>query len=314
MYIAFPVITMKVENLEIIGGVTLAPLAGYTDVAFRRLCRDFGASLTVTEMISVAGLNYRNQKTGSMTVIAPNESPSCVQLFGSEPEQFARAVTHAGIIPFDIIDINMGCPMRKVVSNNEGAALMDDIPRARAIVKALKAATDKPVTVKMRLGRKNADGAAGFARAMEDAGADMLTVHGRTAAQLYGGSADWDKIREVAAAVKIPVIGNGDVDSDNVSEKMQGVSGVAVGRGAIGNPQIFSEKKLTVYEVIMRHIGYVMQYFSESYLCSSIRKFFPYYLKGMRGSKPLKDGIMRAKTHAQFMSILERYRDILDVI
>lgn len=305
---------MKIGNITITGNLTLAPLAGYTDVAFRRLCRDFGASLTVTEMISVAGLNYRNQKTGGMTVIAPNESPSCVQLFGSEPDQFARAVTHAGIIPFDIIDINMGCPMRKVVSNNEGAALMDDLPRAQSIVRALKHATDKPVTVKMRLGRRSADGAVDFAKAMEDAGADMLTVHGRTAVQMYSGSADWDAVRAVAAAVSIPVLGNGDVTADNIDAHLSGVSGIVVGRGALGNPQIFSGKSLTVYEIIMRHVGYVMEYFDERYLCSSIRKFFPYYLKGIRGAKPLLCEIMCAKSQAQFMEILEKHKDMINIV
>ena len=299
---------MKIGKIETKGNIFLAPLAGYTDVAFRRLCRDFGASLTTTEMISVSGLNYRNQKTDGMTVIAPNEQPSCVQLFGREAEQFSRAVTHHGIIPFDIIDVNMGCPMRKVTSNGEGAALMNDPARAAEIVRALKNACDKPITVKMRLGMKDAGGAVDFAKRMEDAGADMLTVHGRTAAQLYGGQADWEAIRKIARAVSVPVIGNGDVSEDNITERLDELSGIAVGRAAIGNPQIFSEKKFTVYEVVTRHIEYVAQYFSEKYLCSSIRKFFSHYLKGIRGNKVIKDEIFRAVKKEQLDGIIEKYK------
>lgn len=305
---------MRVGKLELKGNIFLAPLAGYTDVAFRRMCRDFGATLATTEMISVAGLNYRNQKTGGMTVIAPNEQPSCVQLFGSDAEQFARAVTHKGIMPFDIIDVNMGCPMRKIVGNGEGAALMNDPARAAGIVKALKNATDKPVTVKMRLGFKDKTGAVDFAKTIEDAGADMLTVHGRTATQLYSGFADWPAIKSVAAAVSIPVIGNGDVDTDNIADRLSCVSGVAVGRGAISNPQIFSEKKLTVYEVIIKHIAYVMEYFDERYLCTSIRKFFPYYLKGIRGNKPILCELMRTKTYAHMTEVLQNYKSTIDII
>lgn len=304
---------MKIGNVTINGNMTLAPLAGYTDIAFRRLCIEYGASLATTEMISVAGLNYRNGKTVKMAEIADNEDPSCLQLFGREPEQFVRALTHPSLEQFDIIDINMGCPMRKIISNGEGSALMDDRAVAENIVKSLKSATSKPITVKMRLGVRDKLGAVDFAKAMEQAGADMITVHGRTAKQLYSGEADWEAIREVAKNVSVPVFGNGDV-LDLSDSKLHGVSGYAIGRGAVYNPQIFSEKKHTIYEVIKKHIEYIMLYFDERYLVSSMRKFFAYYLKGIKGGKPIRIKLILAPTYNEVMQILEDNKALLNVL
>ena len=287
------------------GCATLAPLAGYSDVAFRRLCKDFGADLTVTEMVSVAGLNYKSKKTVALLRIAPNETPSCAQLFGSIPEQFERALSHPDVAKFDILDVNMGCPVRKVFGHGEGSALMLDPERAAAIVRALKKG-DKPVTIKMRLGVKDTCGAVDFARSMEDAGADMITVHGRTREQLYSGEADWDKILEIASAVSIPVLGNGDVDETNIGQRKNGVYGVAVGRGAVANPQIFSGvRKLTRYEVILKHLEYGEEYFGERYAVTALRSFIPFYLKGVPDIKRIRNAAMVCKDKQSLLEVLK---------
>ena len=287
------------------GCLTLAPLAGYSDVAFRRLCKDFGADLTVTEMVSVAGLNYRSKKTNILMQIAPNETPSCVQLFGRQPEQFERALTHPEVAKFDIIDVNMGCPVRKVFGHGEGSALMNDVPTAVAIVKALKKG-DKPVTVKMRLGVNDKSGAVDFAKALEDAGADLITVHGRTREQLYSGEADWDEIRKIASALTIPVIGNGDVDETNLNDRLDGVYGIALGRGAVANPQIFSGKRtLSRYEVILRHLEYGTEYYGERYVITSLRSFIPFYLKGIPDIKRIRNSAMLCRDRDSLLSVLD---------
>lgn len=287
------------------GCATLAPLAGYSDVAFRRLCKDFGADLTVTEMVSVAGLNYKSKKTVALLRIAPNETPSCAQLFGSVPEQFERALSHPEVAKFDILDVNMGCPVRKVFGHGEGSALMLDPERAAAIVRALKKG-DKPVTIKMRLGVKDTCGAVDFARRMEDAGADMITVHGRTREQLYSGEADWDKILEIASAVSVPVLGNGDVDETNIERRKQGVYGVAIGRGAVANPQIFSGgRKLTRYEVILKHLEYGEEYFGERYAVTALRSFIPFYLKGVPDIKRIRNAAMVCKDKQSLLEVLK---------
>ena len=286
------------------GCATLAPLAGYSDVAFRRLCRDFGADLTVTEMVSVAGLNYKSKKTVALLRTAPNETPSCAQLFGSVPEQFERALSHPDVAKFDILDVNMGCPVRKVFGHGEGSALLLDPERAAAIVRALKKG-GKPVTVKMRLGVKDKAGAVDFAKRMEDAGADLITVHGRTREQLYSGEADWDEIRRIAAAVSVPVLGNGDVDEGNIEERKDGVYGVAIGRGAVADPQIFSGRRtLTRLEVIKRHLAYGEEYFGERYAVTALRSFIPFYLKGIPDIKRIRNAAMLCRDRDSLLDVL----------
>ena len=199
----------------------------------------------------------------------------------------------------------MGCPVRKVFGHGEGSALMLDPERAAAIVRALKKG-DKPVTIKMRLGVKDAESAVDFARRMEDAGADMITVHGRTREQLYSGEADWDKILEIASAVSIPVLGNGDVDETNIERRKQGVYGVAIGRGAVANPQIFSGvRKLTRYEVILKHLEYGEEYFGERYAVTALRSFIPFYLKGVPDIKRIRNAAMVCKDKQSLLEVLK---------
>lgn len=286
---------MKIGNIEFREPfISLAPLAGYGDIAFRRLCRDYGASLTVTEMVSAKGLVYGNEKTNVLLRLAPNESPSCVQLFGSEPEVFYKAIKLDELKNFDIIDINMGCPVPKITKCGEGSALMADEMRASEIVKAcVSAAGGRPVTVKHRLGISDAKrNAPEFAAKMQEAGAAAITVHGRTAEQGYGGVADRSYIMETAKAVTIPVIGNGDIASRADALFMIencGCAGAAIGRGALGNPAIFSGKsKKDMLGIILKHLDYALYYFPESVAVRSFRKHACKYLSGISGTKELR--------------------------
>ena len=285
---------MKIGKVQIEGILSLAPMAGYGDIAFRRLCRDYGAALTVTEMVSVKGLLYGSEKTDSLLRLAPNETPSCVQLFGYEPNDFYRALQLPCLAPFDIIDINMGCPVPKIVKNGEGSALLSNAARAADIVRACVAAGHgKPVTVKIRLGRNEGEFVAlDFAEKMEKAGAAAITVHGRTAAQGYRGKADWAKIAEVVKYVSVPVIGNGDVRSLEEAEariKETGCQMVAVGRGSLGRPTMFSERaKDPLLAVILKHIEYALLYFPERVAVQTLRKHLHHYLAGLKGGKELR--------------------------
>ena len=289
--------------------VSLAPLAGYGDTAFRRICREYGASLTVTEMVSVKGLVYGNEKTETLLSLAPNESPSCVQLFGSDPEYFYKAVKLPQLNKFDIIDINMGCPVPKVTKCGEGSALMNNPSLAADIVRAcVDAANGRPVTVKHRLGQ-NGDSinSAEFAETMQKAGAAAITVHGRTVKQGYGGSAAWDEIGKTAKAVDIPVIGNGDILSiadAKAAIKNYGVAGVAIGRGALGHPEVFAEQDKHMPETLLKHIEYALLYLPERVAVRTMRKHLCKYLAGTTGTKELRLKINAAETAEQLISEL----------
>lgn len=277
--------------------LSLAPLAGYGDVAFRRLCRDFGASLTVSEMVSAKGLVYGGEKTASLLTVAPNETPSCVQLFGADPEFFYRASALPAVRAFDCIDINMGCPVPKVTKNGEGSALMRNADLAAEIVRACREGSGLPVTVKIRLGWDGAHIVApAFAAKMQEAGAAAITVHGRTTEQGYSGVADWNAIAEVARAVSVPVIGNGDIrDRESALFAMEkyNVAGVAIGRGALGNPQVFAAgpARESLHDTICRHLDYMTEYFPEAVAVRSFRKHVCRYLSGVAGTKELRNAI-----------------------
>ena len=281
---------LVIGNVKLKGNLTLAPMAGFGDVALRRICRDYGASLTTTEMISVKGLLYDSQKTKEMLRLAPNETPSCVQLFGAEPEDFYNAIVMPELDGFDIIDINMGCPAHKVVKNREGSAIMKDILRGAKIVEqTVKAAKGRPVTVKIRAGFYDEEiNAVEFAYAMQESGAAAVTVHGRTQEQGYSGFADWDVICQVAYKLTIPVLGNGDVKKNNIKDMLRFTEGIAIGRGAIGNPDIFSLGKVkpTKKEMLIKQMEYMTEYFGDHYTAVNIRKHLPYYFAGTSVAKP----------------------------
>ena len=233
--------------------VLLAPMAGVSDIAFRTLCREAGADMAFTEMVSAKGLSFANEKTRHLLALAEGEEVVAVQLFGHEPAVMA---SQAAWIEQEMgeslayLDINMGCPARKIVSKGDGSALMRDPDLAAAIVRAVKAAVAHPVTVKFRRGWGLGDETApAFARCMEEAGADAVTVHGRFAEQLYRGSADWGVIARVRAAVSVPVVGNGDIRSGADAAVMvaaTGCDGVMIARGAEGNPWLFSQVQATL--------------------------------------------------------------------
>ena len=297
-------------------GVVFAPIAGYSDVGMRRLCAMRGADMTVTEMISAKGLVYGSDKTEDLLHTTDSEKIKCVQIFGSEPYFISKAVEHKALEKFDVIDVNMGCPVPKIVKNGEGSALLENIPLAMQVVKAARIA-GKPVTVKFRLG-VTADKllAIDFAKAMQDAGASAITVHGRTREQMYSGVADWDEIAKVKKAVAIPVFVNGDiVDKKSYDKAMQitDCDGAMIARGALGNPKIFSDikgfeiKDYSLKEDIILHLDTMLSFHHENYVAANFKKHLAYYCRGMRGQKEIKLAAFACKSADDIRQVIERY-------
>lgn len=288
----------------------LAPLAGYTDISFRNICRGYGAGLTYTEMVSAKGLVYGNEKTADLLRLSPSETPSAVQIFGSEPDIMAEAIRR---IECDIIDINMGCPVRKIVTNGEGSALMLNPSLASKVISScVKASNGRPITVKFRAGfDESHKNAVEFAKMAEDSGASAITVHGRTREQFYSGSADRTLIKEVASAVTIPVIANGDITSPQDIEYYNdsNVKGFMIGRGAIGRPEIFSilggvSPKVDKVEQIKLHIEGLLPYLPERVVVNDMKKHVAFYLKGISGIKEIKNAVFGVKSLEELLSIL----------
>lgn len=281
--------TLKIGKFDV-GRVWLAPMAGYTDIAFRKLCREQGAGLTVTEMTSVRGLVHGSPATAQLMRVSDCETPSCVQLFGNDPDDFARA---ADMFDCDIIDINMGCPMPKIVKNGDGAALLRSPKLAGEIVRALKNSTDKPVTVKTRLGYAvGENSAAELVKRVAEAGAAAVTIHGRYAEQRYAGAADFTEIEKIARSSGIPVIANGDVVSADTARLSDlPFSGIMIGRAALSDPCVFSGKKCDPYAIAERHIELLCRYFDERYVVNQARKFFVHYFKGVKGGKAIRNAV-----------------------
>lgn len=295
--------TVKIGKYEV-GRLWLAPMAGYTDIAFRELCKGCGAGFTVTEMVSVRGLVYGSEATSELMRVSPVESPSCVQLFGSEPDDFARA---ASLVQSDIIDVNMGCPMPKIVKNGDGSALLRDPKRAGRIVAALADATDKPITVKTRLGFGNGDDCAGeLIERVTEAGASAVTVHGRYAEQRYSGVSDAAKAEALAKSARIPVIYSGDANAENAERLLKVFSAVMIGRAALGNPAVFTGGVCDPFETARRHVRLLSQYFDERYTVNQARKFFVHYFKGVSGGKALRAAVNAASSVAQVYAALDK--------
>lgn len=291
---------MLIGKYEIKNGI-LAPMAGYTDIAFRELCKAYGAGLTVTEMVSVRGLVHGNAATAELMRIAHNEVPSCIQLFGNDPSDFARA---AEKLRCDIIDVNMGCPMPKIVKNGDGASLIKDPERAGAIVRAIKNATDKPVTVKTRLGYgMYNDGAAELIESVAKSGAAAVAVHGRYAEQKYTGCSDIRKLASLAKNCPIPFIANGDLADTTVDPPF---SAVMIGRAALADPAVFCGERVDPFELARRHIALLREYFDERYSVNQCRKFFVHYFKGVRGGKQLRDDVNRAENTSDVYFALDK--------
>lgn len=305
---------MKIDELELKSDAVFAPIAGFSEVGLRALCAELGAGLTYTEMVSAKGLMYGNEHTEDLLHTTEYEKVKAVQLFGSDPEILARAAESRELGKFDIVDINMGCPVKKIVSNNEGSALLKNPSLASDIVRAVRR-SGKPVTVKFRIGfEKNSRTGVDFARYMQDAGAAAVTVHGRTREQFYEGNADWDYIAEVVRAVDIPVIANGDVFSKEDYIKIKahtGAAGVMIARGALGYPQIFSEitgtpcPYATVQDIALKHIDVLASFHSDIYVVNNMKKQIACYCKGLRGGKQLKLDVYKARNVAELKEIVK---------
>ena len=305
---------MKIDELELKSDAVFAPIAGFSEVGLRALCAELGAGLTYTEMVSAKGLMYGNEHTEDLLHTTEYEKVKAVQLFGSDPEILARAAESRELGKFDIVDINMGCPVKKIVSNNEGSALLKNPSLAADIVRAVRR-SGKPVTVKFRIGfEKNSRTGVDFARYMQDAGAAAVTVHGRTREQFYEGNADWDYIAEVVRAVDIPVIANGDVFSKEDYIKIKahtGAAGVMIARGALGYPQIFSEitgtpcPYATVQDIALKHIDVLASFHSDIYVVNNMKKQIACYCKGLRGGKQLKLAVFKARNVAELKEIVK---------
>ena len=304
----------QIGNVRIPGKLVLGPMAGVTDLPFRLLCKEQGADLVYTEMISAKGIFYKNKNTELLWMTKEQERPLALQLFGSEPALMADMAAQIEERSFDILDINMGCPVPKVVNNGEGSALMKDPQLAGEIVKAVSSRISKPVTVKFSKGFGADDcNAVEFAKRMEDCGAAAIAVHGRTREQYYGGKADWDIIRQVKEAVSIPVWGNGDVFTPEDAKRMKeetGCDGIMVARGAKGNPWLF--KRILHYletgellppptaeevkRMIVRHGTLQTEFRGEEIAMREMRKHVAWYTAGFPHSSALRNDINQVET------------------
>lgn len=316
---------MKIGNLELENNVFLAPMAGVTDLPFRILCKEMGCGLVYSEMVSAKGILYDNKNTTELLEVDPKERPVAVQLFGSDPEILGAMAKKIEPYPIDIIDVNMGCPAPKIVKNGEGSCLMKTPELVGKIVKSLVESQSKPVTIKFRKGFDDDHiNAVEIAKIAEANGASAVAVHGRTREQYYSGKADWDIIKEVKAAVNIPVIGNGDVfspeDAKNLLEHT-GCDAIMVGRGAQGNPWIF--KRILHYlntgellpeptaeervEKALRHSQMLIDYKGEYIGVREMRKHMAWYMKGLPGAAELRGKLNHAETMEQLEELLRGY-------
>ncbi|MFH1592777.1 MAG: tRNA-dihydrouridine synthase family protein [Candidatus Woesearchaeota archaeon] len=299
---------MKISNLKLKNKLILAPMADVTDIAYRLLCKKYGAGLVFTEMINVEGLARGNKHSFEIIKHCEEERPVGVQIVTNKTDNLEKVIPY--LKKFDLVDINCGCPVPKIVNNKLGAALLDDIDKVCEIVKFLKKRLDIPVTVKLRLGRKKIN-VLENAKKIEKAGADGLIIHARTAEARYKVKADWNWIEKVKKSVKIPVIGNGDVfDEKSAKELLKKCDGIMIGRGAIGNPMIFREILDSVKTDYGERIRSFFEYVAlckrfKVYKFSKVKKMSMYFISGMKGARKLRDGLSGAKNYSEIKDLIE---------
>ncbi len=314
---------LQIGNVTLPNNLILAPMAGVTDLPFRLLCKEQGAGLLCMEMVSAKAILYKNRNTEELLTIDPRETPVSLQLFGSAPDIISEMAKQIEERPFDILDINMGCPVPKVVNNGDGSALMKNPVLAGKIIEKTARAIKKPVTVKIRKGFDDAHiNAVEMAHIAQESGAAAIAVHGRTREQFYSGKADWDIIRQVKEAVSIPVIGNGDIRTAEdviAMEQQTGCDGFMIARGAEGNPWIFKQilhyfetgvalpkpSFAEVTEMLLRHAKMQMEFKGEYTGIREIRKHAAWYTAGYRNSSKLRGKINEVETFEELQALFE---------
>lgn len=314
---------LQIGNVTLENNLILAPMAGVTDLPFRLLCKEQGAGLLCMEMVSAKAILYKNKNTEELLTIDPRENPVSLQLFGSDPDIMGEIAKQIEERPFDILDINMGCPVPKVVNNGEGSALLKNPELIREIVTQVSHAVKKPVTAKIRIGFEGYPvDPVEIAKIIEDSGAAAVAVHGRTRQQYYAGEADWDTIRRIKEAVSIPVIGNGDVDSPKKAEKLvreTGCDGVMIGRAVRGNPWIFREMNHyfttgellqrpsweEIKEMILRHTRMQIELKGEFTGIREMRKHIAWYTAGMKHSAGLRRDSNLVSSYEELEKLLD---------
>ncbi|NLY89868.1 MAG: tRNA dihydrouridine synthase DusB [Firmicutes bacterium] len=316
---------MKIGPVELENPVVLAPMAGVTDLPFRKIAKGFGCGLVYGEMVSDKALLYGNERTFELLRTEEEEGPVSMQLFGSDPRQMARAARLLRTYPFTFLDVNMGCPVPKVVKNGEGAALLKDPPRAAEIVAAVVEAAGRPVTVKMRAGwERGTEVAPELAQVCQEAGAAAVAVHGRYRGDFYQGRADWGVIKRVKAAVTIPVIGNGDLFSAEDVLRMKeetGCDGFMLGRGVLGNPWLIRSAVAALtgkprppepsrgerLALARFHLRQQIAYCGEDRGVREMRKHLAWYIKGFPGAARIRERLFQAGTEEEILEILDEY-------